>query len=111
MIKLTLKHYGVKGMRWGVRRKRGSGGRVSQDHAESRKLLKKKKMYLSNEDIKKINKRLNLEQDMGRLDPTAGGAGKRAVDKFLKQYGSAVIAAAAGAAGAATVSAIKKTMS
>ncbi|MCK5292785.1 MAG: hypothetical protein KAR39_12320 [Thermoplasmata archaeon] len=98
-------------MKWGIRRKRGSGGRVSKDHTESRKLLKKPKMTLSNEDIKRVNKRLNLERDMTRMDPTKRGAGKRAVSKFLGQYGSVVISAAAGAAGAATVSAVKKATS
>jgi len=108
MINLVLKHYGVKGMKWGVQRKRGSGGQVSKDHTESRKLLKKSKMTLSNEEIKKVNKRLNLEKDLARMDPTAKGAGQRAVSKFLGQYGNAVVAAAAGAAAGATISLIKK---
>lgn len=105
-----LEHYGIKGMKWGVRRKRGPSGRVSKDHAESRRLLQKKRIELSNEDIQRVNKRLNLEKEMARLDPTGRGVGKRAVDKFLGQYGNAVIAAAAGAAAGATVAAVKKKM-
>jgi len=108
MTNIFLKHYGIKGMKWGVRRKRGAGGRVSKDHAESRRLLKKKRLTLSNDDIKKVNKRLNLERDMARMDPTTSGTGKRAVAKFLGQYGNAVIAGVAGAAAGATIGLIKK---
>lgn len=107
----VVSHHGIVGMRWGIRRKRGSDGRVeaSSDHAESRKLLKKPTMTLSNADIKTINKRLNLEQELGRLDPTALGEGKRRVRRFLDQYGNGLIGAAAGVAVTITLQAVKKS--
>jgi hypothetical protein len=109
MTEITLTHYGVKGMRWGVRRKGRSGGKPSSDYAESRKLLRKKKLStLSNEDIKKLNKRLEMERKFKNLDPTAKGTGKRAVDRALSTYGSAVIGGVAGAAATVTVSKILK---
>lgn len=104
----SLTHYGVKGMRWGVRRKRGPDGRVSKDYSEARKLLQKPKRQLSNEDIKKINKRLNLEREMERMDPSGAAEGKRLVGTFVKKYGNAVVGGLAGLAGAATVSLVKK---
>jgi len=108
VIDLILTHYGVKGMKWGVRRKRGSGGTVSTDHSESRKLLRRKLKTLSNEDIARVNKRLNLEKDMTRLSPLASG--KRGVDKFIAQYGNNVIAGLAGLAAATTLNKIKKAV-
>ena len=35
-VEEIIEHYGIKGMRWGVRRKRGKGGRVSSDYSTSR---------------------------------------------------------------------------
>ena len=102
-----LKHYGIKGMKWGVRRKRGSDGRVSKDYSESRKLLKKRTSSLSNEDIRKINKRLNLEQNLSRMDPTDRGRAKRIYDSFMKSYGQAVITGVATASAAATINWLK----
>lgn len=60
----SLAHYGVKGMRWGVRR---ASRTPSSDHAETRDLLKKKNMELSTPELKKINNRLQLEKTKNEL--------------------------------------------
>lgn len=63
-----LEHFGIKGMRWGVRRARGS--RKSEDYKESRRLKKKAKVKtkaLSNAELKKLNERLQLEQNYTNL--------------------------------------------
>lgn len=61
-----LKHYGVKGMKWGVVRDRGANGRVkktvSEDHETSRKLKSKSQSEMSNAELKKVNERLQLER-------------------------------------------------
>lgn len=66
-----LKHYGIKGMRWGIRRPEGSNGRVkresSADFKESRELAKKRPSQLSNVELKKLNERLQLEQTYSSL--------------------------------------------
>jgi hypothetical protein len=78
-----LFHYGVKGMKWGVRK---SGGGVktsrlerklaekadeakthSSDHKTAQKLRRKPLETMSNDDIKTLNKRLELETNYARL--------------------------------------------
>lgn len=58
-----LKHYGKKGMKWGVVNPRGPNGRVvSEDHTTSRSLRKKKQSEMSNAELRKVNERLQLEK-------------------------------------------------
>ena len=78
-----LFHYGVKGMKWGVRT---SGGGVktsrlerklaekaaeakthSADHKTAQKLRRKPLETMSNDDIRMLNKRLELETNYARL--------------------------------------------
>ena len=78
-----LFHYGVKGMKWGVR-KRDGGVRTSRlerklaekaeeakthssDHKTAQKLRAKPLATMSNDDIKTLNKRLELETNYARL--------------------------------------------
>lgn len=62
-----LAHWGVKGMKWGIRRSRASrlaaSRRHTPDYAEVKKLSKKKAKHLTNEELKKINERRNLENN------------------------------------------------
>lgn len=62
-----LIHYGVLGMKWGIRKGRSGGGRKrkpkdSSDHTRARKLEKRGPKKLSNEQLADLNKRLKLEQ-------------------------------------------------
>ena len=66
-----LMHYGVLGMRWGVRRSGSSGSsrrkrkqiNLSED-AKNAKTLKKKKLdEMSNAELRKLNERQNLERN------------------------------------------------
>jgi hypothetical protein len=76
----ALKHHGVKGMRWGVRRKR-----TPSADASTIAVLKKKKVFeLSDAELKKINNRLNLEKQYRQLNPTA----KDKVRKSVKSVGT-----------------------
>ena len=78
-----LFHYGVKGMKWGVQK---SGGVVrtsrlerklaekaaeaktySSDHKTAQKLRAKPLPTMSNDDIRTLNKRLELETNYARL--------------------------------------------
>lgn len=95
-----LQHYGIKGMKWGVRRKRGPSGRVSSDYSSVRKLKKKKLSQLSNADLKKIKKRMDLEKDVRSAKKNPG---QKLVDRVLGQYGNQVIGGVTGAAAATTV--------
>lgn len=100
-----LQHYGVKGMRWGYR-KTDRGGYVrsgrppkgkprrtpSRDYEETRKLMEKKPKELSDNELSRINKRLQLETKYKSLTP---GTVKKGND-YLK-------GAVAGAATLATL--------
>ena len=72
----SLYHAGVKGMKWGVRKDRKSSGSSrraakkrsqSSDHAQSRRIRKKKTYQLSNNELRKLNNRLELEATNRRL--------------------------------------------
>jgi hypothetical protein len=76
-----LEHYGVKGMKWGVRKKSGSskGGPASDDAKRHAANKKKKVSELSDRELKDLANRLNTEQQVARL--TANG--ESAVKKIL----------------------------
>ena len=66
-----LYHYGILGMRWGIRKSRSvSGGskktskkRTASDDAKDMMSLKKKKVYeMSNAELRRLNDRQNLER-------------------------------------------------
>lgn len=97
-----LAHYGVPGMKWGVRRQHASSGSkksrrqkrratYSKDYLESEPLRKKNYKQLSNAELTKLNKRMNLEQNYKRLNP-------KGIDKGIA-VSKKIIAVGATAAG------------
>lgn len=56
-------------MRWGVRRRRGPGGRIvkSEDKETADALKKRKPATMSNAELRKLNERLQLEQTYAQL--------------------------------------------
>lgn len=99
-----LMHYGVPGMRWGVRRAQRREARIerkgarkgwSTDAIDVSKIRAKKVKQMSNAELKKLNERNQLEvtnRDLKRKQ----NRGQRAVDNFVKTAGT--VAAVAGAA-------------
>lgn len=88
MNKQELLHYGIKGMKWGVRRKRDSKtGRVqSQDSKTVAALRKKHVSELSNDEIKKVNERLNLERQMSSLSKKELSPAAKFVTNWAKNF-------------------------
>lgn len=98
-------HFGVKGMKWGVRKKRGSsssssseggkGGKpVSEDasKAHGHKTVAKKHGTdaLGNKELQELVTRMNLEQQYGRLSSQnkgRGAKGARFVAEMLANVG------------------------
>lgn len=108
-----LAHHGVKGQKWGVRRKRGSGP-VSEDHVTvaGHKVTIKSHgtKALSNKELQQIATRLNLETQVSTLrsKQSNGAKGKKIVAELLAAgvTVNAAIAFAKSPAGQA----IKKTL-
>lgn len=87
-----LEHFGVKGMRWGSR-KSGPVGEHSEDSARTRESLAKVKTArgthtLTNDELKKLNERLNLEANYKRLTESEEVVkGEKFVTDLLKNAG------------------------
>lgn len=101
-------HYGVKGMKWGVRktvdrvkksasdfkerndaaletRRRNKAEPTSEDHNLSRENMARKTSSLSNAELRKLNERLQLEQSYSDLKRKRVANGGFNADKTLKQ--------------------------
>lgn len=77
-----LKHYGVPGMRWGVRRTNRQA-RTSEDYKQSREIKKKKIKEMSNAELKTLNNRLNLEANYREVSKRNVSAGRKWVSGIL----------------------------
>lgn len=94
-----LEHYGVKGMKWGVRKDRSSkssGPKKKSARSEAR--AKKKKAAaekkaandpknLSNDELRKQNERMRLEQEFKRLKKEGRPSAGPVVDFLAAQGG------------------------
>jgi 2'-5' RNA ligase len=111
----VLSHYGVKGMRWGVRRDRSatpvgvktnptkkrtkakiktSGGKNLPAHEDAikpaiakQKLKKSGPAALSNQELRELANRMQLEQQVTNLSAQQTGGGKKFVTKMLVNIG------------------------
>lgn len=90
-----LRHYGILGMKWGVRRTpaqlaraRGKSASNSSSSGETKKstsTTKKKSLSeMSDEDLRKAVNRLQLEQQYRKLNPEKVSAGKKFVSTVTK---------------------------
>jgi hypothetical protein len=85
-----LKHHGIKGQKWGVRRFQNKNGTYtpagrkrrlanqdnwSEDARTVSQLRKKSVNEMSNVELKKYNERVRLEQEYSRLNPSAVSKG------------------------------------
>ena len=86
-----LLHYGVLGMKWGVRKNRGSSKSSGRAKKEKRAVdpsyekahSKTNVKYLNDNDLRDINNRLNAERQYKDLKKQQR-VGKKAVDAFVK---------------------------
>lgn len=126
-----LEHHGVKGQKWGVRRKatvgaqevvisdkrkrlKTSGGAGHPAHADavrarvSGQIARKSGIKaLSNEQLREYNNRLNMEQQTKRLMYDDSSPPKKFVLKLLRQTGNST---ANEVSNQASTAAVKKTL-
>ena len=96
-VKNELYHYGVTGMKWGVRRYQNADGtlttagkkRYSKDAYEAKKIKKKKTSQMSNEELRILNNRQELERKHKQLNPGT-------IHKGIKYVGTASAILATG---------------
>lgn len=86
----SLMHYGVLGMRWGRRKGRASVS-VSSDHETATALKKKHLSEMSNDELKKLTARLQLEKQYKDLSKKEVSAGQKFVTDTLQNIGKNLI--------------------
>lgn len=84
----TLKHHGVLGMHWGIRRKSRP---VSSEHVKASVLKRKSVSELSNEDIKFLTNRLQLEKQYKDLKKSNMSAGEKFVSETISNVGKQLL--------------------
>lgn len=97
-----LAHHGVKGMKWGVRKKspRASGKRKREDdyHEDYKKVHDKKSVkYMSDQELRTRNNRLNAEKQYESMTKKAS-KGKSLINAYIA--GGTTLAALATATAA-----------
>ena len=92
-----LAHYGILGMKWGIRRKRGKDGLVtnkvvnpSDDFKKAADLATKRPSEMSNEELKVLTSRLQLEKQYKELTSASQSKGKKFVTDVLQNAGKQV---------------------
>lgn len=87
----SLAHYGVPGMKWGKRKSRSArSSKPSKDHRDARLIKGKPLHQMTNDELKRLNARNELESKFKKANPSTIERGQRKV--------KALMGAAAGAA-------------
>lgn len=79
----TLVHYGILGMKWGIRR---TPAQLSRDRGTSKKSSSEKKNVkeMSDEELRKVVNRLQMERQYSQLSADNVSKGKEYVQKTIK---------------------------
>lgn len=94
-----IMHYGVKGMKWGIRRTPEQLGRKStrkenREAKQDRKTASKNRRTLSDAELKSRVERLKMEKQLKELTDADLKPGRTATKKAVKEIGGKVLKAA-----------------
>lgn len=95
-------HYGILGMKWGVRKDRKSSGKRkkakrtkvdtrSADYKKTSKNRRRKASDLSDEELKKTIERMRLEQQYNELTAKDVSAGRKFATKTIERLANMTI--------------------
>lgn len=82
-----IKHFGIPGMHWGIRKR----GPASEDHTQARELKKKHVSELSNKEIQTIVTRKQLEKQLKSLDSGQSKLGQKILAGILNKWGPVLV--------------------
>lgn len=103
----SLAHFGVRGMKWGIRK--DSSRSENRSARKSRISMYKKRRIVSDDDLKKMVSRLETEKKLKSLVEEDITPGRTAVKNQLGKFGATALGAAAGTVGAILVKEFLKT--
>ena len=96
----TLMHYGILGMKWGVRRTPEQLGHVRPKkekkpnyHVSARK-VKKNEKYMTDQELQRSINRINMQNQVNNLSPSMVSKGKKAMGNYTKTIGGILAAVA-----------------
>jgi len=87
-----LSHHGVKGQKWGIRN--AHIRKLSPEHKQAMKLREKHLSELTNQELRTLNDRLNLETNYNRLNPNLIRKGHGKAKEIIALIGTATSLAA-----------------
>lgn len=90
-LQSELQHYGVKGMKWGVRKRERPSFPPSDDAVKVNESRNKARVSstdaLSTKELQQLVNRMNLEQQYARLSTPQKSAGSKFVSRMMKDKG------------------------